>query len=273
MPKVARERSKLFTKLVIGKSETRFDDKDWRQLEKTFGLSLSDEVKLQIESAQNLYCSIGRAHSGGRRISVALAERSLSDWLKASGRLRNALGRRTSVGKLARAEVCAMFVSDETNLKRLGKMQPLVFVNYVLSAAMGAAQAELENLEKSKLSPDLDRDMWGAWVKLIELAVSEAGIKVSASSSNKVIHESPFVKVVMYLQGRLPNRCKKYSGYESVAKNVQWARKEFKGFDRTHLRAIIAGWGTGILKAYAKDRVKSVLDELMSSERGAKPEK
>jgi hypothetical protein len=209
-------------------------------------------------------------HSKHQTIGASKAHLALEAWLKASSRLRLALGKKTSAKKLSRAEIIAMFWGED-KAKHLGKMQPLVFVQYVLRGAMGAALSALDEIPERRLTSELEGDIWLAWIRLLALAIEEAGLKVSASSSSKLIRESPFVRAVMFLQDRLPKDCKRYNGYESVAKGIQKSRGKLGHLDDKYLLAIMMGWGTGILGVYAPDGVQLILDELMNQREETTP--
>jgi hypothetical protein len=178
-------------------------------------------------------------------VTVVKAEKALNDWIKACGRMRLALGAtKTSAPQLTKLEVITRFYGDAA-VRKIGKMKPLSFVLYVVEAAMGAALLAIAEKQHQNISAALQKDLWRAWVAYLAGLAEQAGVRVSAASSNETNKESPFVKGIMFLQERLPRECRRFVGYTSVAKGVQQARR-FQQKGPETLLAILAGWGAGI---------------------------
>jgi hypothetical protein len=186
---------------------------------------------------------VGPVHARNA-VPVKKAVKALSAWVKASGRLRLALGATsTSAPTLTKEQIVKRFCT-EASARRMGKMNPLSFAQYVVETAMGATQFAIAETENHQISGDLERDLWRAWVAYLAQIGRQLGIRVSAASSNKGNKESPFVRGVIFLQERLPKECRRFSGYSSVVKGVQEAVK-FEQSPKT-LLAILAGWGVGL---------------------------
>jgi|SRR5882724_9007549 len=218
--------------------------RDWQELERLWNTPLTIDTREKIETASRVYAMVGPAHARNT-VTVVKAEKALNDWIKACGRLRLALGAtKTSAPLLTKQEIIQRFYGKQA-IRKIAKMKPLSFVQYVVEAAMGAAQFALADKQHQNISAALEKDLWRTWVAYLAIVASQAGVKVSAASSNKTINQSPFVKGVVFLQHRLPKECKRFNDYESVAKGVQDARKFEKKGPET-LLGILAGWGAGI---------------------------
>jgi hypothetical protein len=233
--------------------------------------SLPEKSRRDIALANTIYSVVGPLHSPDQTVNLKTASAALDTWLKASGRFRLTLGEKTSAKKLEKAEIIARFWGRQRAI-RLGKMPPLCFFQYVLDCAISAALTAQDEVFERKLNPDLKGDLWLAWVRLVILAVEEAGIRASASSQSKGT-KSPFIEAILYLQKHLPEHCSRRKGYESVAKGVQLAKRKLGQHDATALRAIIAGWGTNILGDYDPNNVQVIVDNLMSSHLRSAPKK
>jgi hypothetical protein len=239
-------KGRAFTKLRFEGRYNEVAKPDWRKLEKLWGAPLPEEARSKLDFANRLYAAVGPTHSGKGTVSVVAARKALANWIKASGRLRKALGANTtSAPVLTKAEIVLRFC-DTTAVKKIRKMKPLTLVQYVTEVAIGAAELGLKELGEFKLSPELKSDLWLAWAPFAASVAEGAGAKISASSSNKTANESPFVAGLSILQELLPAECQHRTGYESIAKGVQDARRKFGRTSPNTLLAIIAGWGAGI---------------------------
>jgi hypothetical protein len=242
----ASHKGRAFTKFQFEGRHNKVAKPDWRKLEKLWGVPLPEEARSKLDSANRLYAAVGPTHSGKGTVSVIAARKALADWIKASGRLRKALGAKTtSAPVLTKAEIVLRFY-DTAAVKKIGKMKPLTFVQYVIEVAMGAAELGLKELDQFKLRPELKSDLWLAWAAFAASVAEGAGAKISASSSNKTANESSFVVGLSSLQELLPAECQRRNSYDSIAKGVQDARKKFGQTIPDALLAIIAGWGAGI---------------------------
>jgi uncharacterized protein (DUF1778 family) len=239
---MATKRSKVFSKPKFKDLYERLSERDWQELEGLWGASLAIETREVIETASRVYALVGPAHERNT-VTAVKAEKALTAWIKASGRLRLALGvTTTSAPPLTKAEIVARFYGEPA-IQKIGKMKPLSFVQYVLEAAMAAAEFAIA--DEQRISPELEKDLWRAWVAYLAIAVEKVGVKVSAASSNKTKNPSPFVTGVIFLQERLPKECRRFNDYDSVAKGVQLSRK-FREKSPEALLGILAGWGAGI---------------------------
>jgi hypothetical protein len=217
---------------------------DWQELERLWNTPLTIDTREKIETASRIYAFVGPAHVRNT-VTVVKAEKALNDWIKACGRLRLALGAtKTSAPLLTKKEIIQRFYGRQA-IQKIGKMKPLSFVQYAVEAAMGAAQLAIVDKQHTNISAALEKDFWRAWVAYLANVAKQLGVKVSAASSNKSNNESPFVKGVIFLQQRLPKECRRFNGYDSVAKGVQQARK-FEEKSPETLLGILAGWGAGI---------------------------
>jgi hypothetical protein len=263
---MVRNEPKVFKKIVLGKDYKKLDGQNWTDIGELLRVTLPEKSRSQIEIANGIYSTVAALHSSDQTVNLKTANAALNAWLKASGRFRLKLGEKTSVKKLTRAEIIARF-QGEKRVIRLQGMQPLAFFRYVLASAASAALTTQAEMLERKLTPDLKGDLWLAWVRLVALAVEDAGVRTSASSSNKGTM-SPFVTVVQYLQDHLPKYCSRRNGYESVTKGVQLAKLRLGQHDVNALRAVIGGWGTNILGDYALDDVQAIIDKLLSQIHG-----
>jgi hypothetical protein len=242
----ASHKGRVFTKFEFEGRHNKVAKPDWRKLEKLWGVSLPEEARSKLDIANRLYAAVGPTHSGKGTVSVVAAKNALANWIKASGRLRKALGARTtSAPVLTKAEIVQKFYGTAA-VKKIGKMKTLTFVQYVTEVAIGAAELGLKEIDEFKLSPELESDLWLAWAAFASSVAKGAGAKISASSSNKTANESPFVVGLSSLQELLPAECQRRNGYDSIAKGVQDARKKFGQTSPDALLAIIAAWGAGI---------------------------
>jgi hypothetical protein len=218
--------------------------RDWQELESLWNTPLTIDTREKIETAVRVYALVGPAHVRNT-VTVVKAEKALNDWIKASARLRLALrATKTSAPSLTKQEIIQRFYGKHA-VQKIAKMKPLSFAQYVIEAAMGAAQSAIADKQHQNISAALNKDLWRAWVAYLANVANQAGVKVSAASSNKTNNQSPFVKGVIFLQHRLPKECRRFTDYDSVVKGVQDARKFEKKGPET-LLGILAGWGAGI---------------------------
>jgi hypothetical protein len=223
----------------------RLSDKDWRELERCWEVSLPKDAREKLDVASRVYAMVGPPHERNT-ITALQAEKAFDAWIKASGRLRLKLGAgKTSAPRLTKREIVERFCG-EAAARKIRRMRPMTFAHYVIEAAMGAARSAMAEKEHQQISPVLQKDLWRAWVAFVASVAREVEAKVSAASSNKTNKESPFVKGVIFLQERLPKECRRFADYDSVAKGVQAALR-FKQTPEV-LLGILAGWGAGIPK-------------------------
>ncbi|MCP3441979.1 hypothetical protein [Bradyrhizobium sp. CCGUVB14] len=238
--------AKVFTKFNFRLRYDRLDSEQWKQLEAIWGCQLSAATREKIDVVNSLYAAIGNLHAKGKTQTVAKAENALNAWIKASGRLRKNLNApKTSGVQMSKAEVISRFYGDDA-VRKIAEMGPVVFAQYVVDAAVGAALLALDEIKTRNMDVDLKRELWFAWVMYLAGLATDSGAKVTASSANKLKNDSPFVQGILFLQKRLPKECHHYSGYESVAKGVNWAKQKFAKTSPKILLAIIAGWGANI---------------------------
>jgi hypothetical protein len=236
-------------------------EKDWLSLEQILGAPLPTDVRDKINSANSYFAAFGALHGRGSTVTVKAANKSIDAWYKASGRLLLKIGSASSATKIDRATFLREFSKKKS--KRLRRMQPLSFLGHALSACMAVSLSVGEELSNSSSASILGPDMWRAWVCLIARAMKDAGIRPSASSSNKGT-ESPFIRAIEYLHQSLPNHCRRYNGYESIAKEVQKAREQFKKADEKYLMFLLLGFGSNILGGYGHPESAELVEDLGS---------
>jgi hypothetical protein len=270
---MAADKSRVLAKVQSNDSYQELKDEGWRELEKLWTATLPPNLREKIETGNRVYAMIGPLHERSS-VTVVKAEKALSDWIKASGRLRLELcAETTSARTLSKREVVERFCK-ESAARKISKMRPLSFAQYVIEAAIGAAQFAIAEIKCQNMDPGLKRDLWFAWVGFLACVAEEVGVKITASSSNKSRNESRFVRGIMALQQRLPKECRRFNGYESVAKGVQEARRKFGKEDPATLLAIIAAWGANLPgfdsrnRAEARAVIGKLRDRIESKKRG-----
>jgi hypothetical protein len=247
-------KTKVFTKFRFELQNVALDDKGWEELERRWKTKLPDTARSKIDVVNKLFASVAPLHDSKNTATVAKVEKALNAWIKATGKLRLALQVPTSsLAVSSRAEIISRFYSD-AKIKKIGKMQPIVFARYVIDAATEAALLTLIELRASHMDSELKRDLWLAWVVYLAHLAMEAGVKITASSSNKLKEESPFVSGILHLQDSLPIECRHYTGYESVAKGVQLAKKKYSQQSPATMLGIIAAWGVNLPGSDSRNR-------------------
>jgi hypothetical protein len=245
-------------KYVTG-AYSRLGIKDWESLEKDIlHKSLSQGVRDQIDTANDLFATFRPIHVKTNIIPELTVTSAIDEWYKACGRLRKIMGRKTSATKIDRGRFLKEF-TNKKGVRRLKVMQPISFLNFVVAAGMGVALSIADEIARKPSSGAvLGADMWSAWVCLVAKALRDTGVKVSASSSNKGTN-SPFVLAIIQLQEHLPKECRRYAGYESVAKGIQIARRTLGNSERTLLLMILAGFGSLILPGYGDSSTREMI--------------
>lgn len=257
-------RSKAFSKFKFELKNVALNDEGWMELERRWKTKLPDIARNRINVANALFASVAPLHSSENTVTLRKVENALNAWIKATGRLRLALQLPTSTLSVqSRAEIIAKFYSAK-KIKKIGKMQPIVFARYVIDAATEAALLTLAELAENHMDPELKRDLWLAWVMFLADVARGAGAQVTASSSNKLKTESPFVSGVLYLQESFPKECRHYAGYDSVVKGVQLAKKKYSRETPETMLAMIATWGVNLPGFDSQNRsdAKAVLANL-----------
>jgi hypothetical protein len=181
---MAAKKSKTFSRPEFRDRYGRLSETDWRDLEKLWDASLPIHVREKVEVASRIYGMVGPPQKRNT-VTVVKAEKALNDWIKACGRLRLALGAtKTSAPQLTKLEVITRFYGDAA-VRKIGKMKPLSFVLYVVEAAMGAALLAIAEKQHQNISAALQKDLWRAWVAYLAGLAEQAGVRVSAASSNE----------------------------------------------------------------------------------------
>lgn len=89
--------------------------------------------------------------------------------------------------------------------------------------------------------------LWNAWVAAIGRALEEHGFVVTSASQNKNANQSPFVILILALQARLPQACRRRTTAESVVQGIKLARPWMDTLSRQNLALILSGFGLQIL--------------------------
>jgi hypothetical protein len=258
MPRAKGDGSKSSKRIKLGKP-IELTNKDWNDLEALFQSSLTGEVRAKVELATSAFATIGKNHSREDTVSSKKAIAALNTWIKASGRYRISLREKSSIAESDRTSIIAKFRDLGTG-KQLEKLPPLRLFDVILNLAIGAAQAAIAEIPRREFGPDVKGDLWLAWVALIALAVKQAGVKTTASSSH-VARQTPFVKGILLLQSLLPEYCRRFSTYDAVVKGVHLSRKRFRNADEVSLNVVMMATGSGIIGNESVNELSDLIRE------------
>jgi hypothetical protein len=247
MPSSSAVAAKIFTKPKFKMQYEPLTMEEWNKLEELWKSKiLSAETREKIDVVNSIYSGIGPLHAPTATATISKVEKSLNAWVKATARLRKSLGANETSGKSQTKEQIVHRFATHAAAAKIDMMPPVVFAQYVIEAGMGAALLALEEIKQRNMALGLKRDLWLAWVMYLAKLATEAGIKISASSANKVKDDSPFVSGIRYLQAKLPGDCHHYNGYESTVKGINAAKQKFGKHSPSTLLAIIAAWGANL---------------------------
>lgn len=215
---------------------------------------LSEQARERIDAANGAFAVVAPSHSHQDSIPIKEISKQIRGWQKTTRSLRGELETPhiSKIKNQTRAKIIAAYASEKA-IKRIGKMPPLQFLAFTIRSALAAANLALHEIEQTQGLSSLKGDLWFAWVCIIASILRSEGFKVSASSSNKTSKNSPFVLLIEKLQDTLPKECKRFTGYDSIAKGVQKAKREFGSYKESTLLAILTGFGSHILKNYSPE--------------------
>lgn len=215
----------------------------WKELEEVLGTKLPDTTRGEIIEATQAYAEYGLRQSKQNSLPLAEITSAIEAWSKATQQLQKTL----RVHQLSTFED---FESREEIIESwrgvspdgLKKALPLEFLTYCANVANATASQVL--LELAATAGPIRTDMWCAWVCLVANALKPQGIPFSAASRDKG-EGSIFVKAVELLQATLPTECQMATGYDSIAKYVQRAKRSFGAASPSVLLGVIILWGGG----------------------------
>ncbi|MCX7307215.1 MAG: hypothetical protein NTZ72_04385 [Afipia sp.] len=231
---------------------------EWKEIEVPFERrQISELARERIDYANMLFALVAPNHSQENSVTVKEITKQIESWQKTTRNLRRELEtpRTTAIKIRTKAEIIARHKSKRA-IHRIRKMPPLQFFTFTIESSLVAADLALETLKNNHQRPSsLKGDLWSAWICLIALALQDQGFKITATSLNKSKRESPFVSLIQKIQTILPTECRRFSGYESVTKGVQQARRKMGGLKQKTLMAVLGGWGGLMLTDYSADAV------------------
>jgi hypothetical protein len=242
----------------LGKAKS-LNERDWSSLEQIIGKGLPDDVRNEINSANAAFAAFGGLYIAANSKTVKATKKAIDAWYKARGRLLIGFGRGASVKKINRKEFLQRF--SEPKAARLAKLQSISFLSDAVSACMAVSLSVAEELSTASAGSVLGPDLWRAWVMLIALAMTQAGVKISASSSNKGT-QSRFVLAIEYLHRFFPTSHQRYNGYESISKEIQHAKRRFSKADKTFLYFVLGAWGSNIGREYGQPETEKLINTL-----------
>ena len=137
----------------------------------------------------------------GSPVTTTELKSSIDLWKRRTQILRNQIG--PSAGskdgpkKLTRRSFREQF--DLNKLKKpLSYNEPLVFLKFILDAAVAAADVTLKEISSSKYAGARETEMWSVWVALLILALQRHGIPILRTySSGKHRIEPAFIDVAI----------------------------------------------------------------------------
>lgn len=215
---------------------------------------LDEWIRELVGIATVAYSLFGSTHSDENTVLSSELMPALESWMRATANLRRTLRLTVQPQELrfGRAEVILPF-AEHNDIRSYGKMLPLELLAVSVASATAAASVALDEIGKGA-GARIRNDLWSAWVCLVAIYLSRAGVKPTASSGNKPPKESPFVKVIQLLQSSLPPSCQRFTGsdepYESITNGIKRARRTLGKLNEKQLLLILAGWGSSVLTGY-----------------------
>jgi hypothetical protein len=234
---------------------------NWIRLQTMLKTKLPPAARKRIQDVCSIYASIGATHEGRQVVNSKDALKALNKWHQATGRLRVALGQKSSVASLSRAKIIAKCDAAKMQ-KRLERSPMLSLINFFASLAMGAALTIINDPSVEQYDPTLRRELWFAWAKVIALVLASVGVKPTASNSSH--HPSRFLKAILYLQDLLPSYCQMHRTEAAAAGGIHKANKQFKGADEAFLYAYLVAVGSGQIRSQDLSGIIDKVRELSS---------
>jgi hypothetical protein len=233
------------------------DNTFWTELELILGVPLPGETREKIDLVNGLYSAVGSFHTKDNTKLYKEVQMELLSWQNSTRSFARALRirRRTETDIATRASLISSFFGTES-VHRIGRMLPLKFLALNVQSALDAGNIALRELGNKNANGALNRDLWSAWVCALALIFKGQNVRVTASSTNKSAHDSPFVVAIQKLQGCLPSSVHRFNEYESLVKGLQRARRTMGDFSERTLLMILVGWGSEALTGYPGDLEK-----------------
>jgi hypothetical protein len=222
----------------------------WKDLEAAIETPLPIEARDQIVAATGMFAAIAPLYSPANTIRLEEIRPQIESWLSATNKLRRAL-RASPLFKNnegIRTKFIAKYL-NEKRLVRMGKTPPLGFLALAMQSALAAGTLVLKELREEERNGPLKKDLWSVWVCLVAQILEGQGARISASIL-KNDKNSPFVNAIKMLEENLPAEHRHSHSHPALAKAIQKARRTFRTYDHKILWAILAGYGSNLLKGY-----------------------
>lgn len=224
---------------------TNLSASQWNDAERILNHTLSKNLRREIAVANRIY-----AYASGMRkylVSEKAIIKDLKKWREVSESLVRSLGGSPELKALDRTEFIYSF--RVSKLAKLGKRPPLGFFRYALSRTLRLSSWMIEELPKQSVPLHLENQLWIIWVALLIIYCEREGIKIAASSSNKIKNPSVFVVFVQFLEGNLPDSCRGHGNYDAAVKRIHRAKSLAKKGER-YLLAALAAFGKNLYFDY-----------------------
>lgn len=235
------------------------DDEDWKEFERIIEHPIQD-FRTAISLYLNLFSYAASHYRPENTVLITEILPALNRWIKVGESLLQSLGTENKAHASREEFVKSL---DQDRIAALPRALPLELLRFAGEAALSAATIVKTEIEHEGRNLPIENDLWCAWVCLTARALEKAGIETTGASTDKSIHESPFIKGIDFLQSFFPRHCHRYNGYESVRTNTQAAVRAMGGMEHRMLMQVLM-WGLqlpetaaypGNLHAGAQDRI------------------
>jgi len=197
---------------------------DWRNLERQIGYqNIPLDIRDFVEAISHVYASLGSLHT--KKITKHELQKKLKKWTEVTKELR----RQVWTGPLDADDDDQDGGAPETS-SYSGNPLALQELARRLDAASKLTDDILATLSEI---PSWSKIIaWEAWAVSVRRAFASRGLHASASSEDKTVQGSPFVRLIDELQQRFPIELRRGSyGSTSVSTFVKAATRKFNGKD------------------------------------------
>jgi hypothetical protein len=246
-------------KVILGRGAIDYDfppDSVWVSYESKIGRKLSSALRDKL-TVITMTFAMG---AYGSPVTTTELKSSIDLWKRRTQILRNQIG--PSAGskdgpkKLTRRSFREQF--DLNKLKKpLSYNEPLVFLKFILDAAVTVADVTLKEISSSKYAGARETEMWSVWVALLILALQRHGIPILRTySSGKHRIEPAFIDFVEALQKTLPMERQRRRKKESLKKGIQDVTKLIVDADYGALYLLLFGWSILHRPSFHKELIR-----------------